>query len=276
MGTSQSSGGPGAGVPMVPSWTPDPPADDAGPTPDQPPQQPVPPATPPAVPVAPSGRFGDARRSLGSYAHGGNRDDLRRSLGHYVRTGYGGARTATRRLGGTAATAAALGTALAALAGGGAGGAAPGLDPASLVGRSADDVLAAVVDAVRPIDGTLDAEASRASIRDALSELLTRFPEADLLNLSDIERTFAIERYAAADVFRRFQLDLGKTISDRAPSIGAALARLKEARDYIKEVVGASFRKLRDAGRTLTAGQIAIVVRDAVADTFQVFEGYAE
>lgn len=276
MGTSQSSGGPGAGVPMVPSWTPDPPADDTGPTPDQPPQQPLPPAPPPSVPVAPSGRFGDARRSLGSYARGGNRDDLRRSLGHYVRTGYGGARTATRRLGGTAATAAALGTALAALAGGGVGGAAPGLDPASLVGRSADDVLAAVVDAVRPIDGTLDAEASRASIRDALSELLTRFPEADLLNLSDIERTFAIERYAAADVFRRFQLDLGKTISDRAPNIGAALARLKEARDYIKEVVGASFRKLRDAGRTLTAGQIAIVVRDAVADTFQVFEGYAE
>jgi hypothetical protein len=26
MGTSQSSGGPGSGVPMVPSWVPDPPA----------------------------------------------------------------------------------------------------------------------------------------------------------------------------------------------------------------------------------------------------------
>ena len=33
MGTSQSSGGPGGGVPMVPPWTPSPPADsgDAGP-----------------------------------------------------------------------------------------------------------------------------------------------------------------------------------------------------------------------------------------------------
>jgi hypothetical protein len=33
MGTSQSSGGPGGGVPMVPPWTPNPPADsgDAGP-----------------------------------------------------------------------------------------------------------------------------------------------------------------------------------------------------------------------------------------------------
>src|ERR1043165_6424317 len=153
--------------------------------------------TPSCGPGAPPGRFGDARRSLGAYARGGDRDDLCRSLGHYVRTGYGGARTATRRLGGTATTAAALGSALATLASGGPGTGATALDPAALTGRSADDVMTAVVDAVRPIDGTLDAEASRASIRDALSELLTRFPEADLLHLSDAERMFAIERFAA-------------------------------------------------------------------------------
>lgn len=274
MGTSQSSTGPGAGVPMVPPWTPDPPPGDVPPD-----DAPTPPETaqPPRqeAPVAPEGRFRSARLNLGSYARTGDRHDMRRGLGQYVRHGYGGSGTATRRFGGTAATAAALGRALAGIAPGGAGAGVP-LDPALLTGRSADDVMNAVIEAVRPLDGTLDAEANRAAIRDALAELLTRFPEADLLNLTDEQRNLAVERFTAIDVFRRIELDIGKTLSEKAPSASAALGRLKEIRDYVKETVSAAFRKLRDAGRTLTVGRIAYVVRDALAETFQVFEGYAE
>ena len=177
---------------------------------------------------------------------------MRRVLGRYVRTGYGGSATATRRFGVTATTAGALGGALASVAAGHA--AAPGslLNPALLAGRTVQEVMDAVVEAVRPVDGTQDAEAERASIRDALSELLTRFPDADLLNLEADQRAYAIERFTAIDVFRRFELDLGKTIVEKAPSAIAALGRLKEVRDYVKQSVAASFRRLRDAGRTLT------------------------
>lgn len=55
-----------------------------------------------------------------------------------------------------------------------------------------------------------------------------------------------------------------------------ALSRLKEVRDYVKQSVAAAFRKLRDAGRSLTSGRISQVVRDALRETFEVFEGYAE
>ncbi len=134
----------------------------------------------------------------------------------------------------------------------------------------------AVVEAVRPIDGTQDAEAARAAIKDALSELLTRFPEADLLNLDAEQRVFAIERYTALDVFRRFELDVGKAIVEKAPSAVTALSRLKQVRDYVKETVAASFRRLRDAGRAITSGRVSQVVQDALAETFHVFEGYAE
>jgi hypothetical protein len=150
------------------------------------------------------------------------------------------------------------------------------LDPALLAGRSAQEVMDAVVEAVRPVDGTQDTEASRAAIRDALSELLTIYPDADLLSLTDDQRTLAVERYTAIDVFRRFELDVGKTIMDKAPSAAAALSRLKEAKDYIKESVSAAFRKLREAGRALSGGRVAGIVRDALNDAFQVFEGYAE
>ena len=134
----------------------------------------------------------------------------------------------------------------------------------------------AVVEAVRPVDGTQDAEAERASIRDALSELLTRFPDADLLSLETDQRDYVIERFTAIDVFRRFELDLGKTILEKAPNANTALGRLKEVRDYVKQSVAASFRKLRDAGRTQMSGRIGQMVQEALKETFEVFEAYAE
>jgi hypothetical protein len=133
----------------------------------------------------------------------------------------------------------------------------------------------AVIEAVRPVDGTQDGEASRAAIKDALSELLTKFPEADLLNLSEDQRGFAIERFVAIDVYRRLQLDLGKTIQEKASSATVGLARLKEVKTYVKETVAAAFRKLRAAGSLVTTGRVNQVVRAALSETFQVFEGYA-
>ena len=277
MGTSQSSKGPGSGVSMVPSWVDDPPAE--APTGDDPATEEdpaAPPAASPPAPTAPDRRWIGVSRSLGDYAKTGDTGAMRRGFGHYVRSGYGGAGTASRRMGGTAATAGALGSALAGLAAGQPAAAGSPLDPTLLAGRSADEIMDAVVEAVRPVDGTQDAEAARAAIRDALSELLTRFPDADLLNLTPEQRELAIERFTAHDVFRRFDLDVGQTIREKAPSATTALSRLKQARDYVKETVAAAFRKLREAGRTLTAGRISEVVRAALRETFDVFEGYAE
>lgn len=286
MGTSQSSNGPPSGVPMVPSWVPDPPDgelpfDNMPPPPDV--ENPVvlpndsttqfPPSP---VPIAPTGRFGPARINLGKFARTGDSGSMRRAVGHYVRKGYGGSGTSVRRSGSTASTAGALYGALSAVADGRPPAPGSPLDPALLAGRSAQEIMNAVVEAVRPVDGTQDAEVGRAAICNALSELLDRYPDADLLNLSDEQRNFAVERYVALDVFRRFDLDLGKTIQEKAPSAASALSRLKQVRDYVKETVSAAFRKLRDAGRAITSRSIGQMVRDALRETFEVFEGYAE
>lgn len=284
MGTSQSSKGPGSNISIVPPWTPAPPDEDKpgngvegeGSTGDA--GAPAPQVPPPVVlpPTAPPARFAGARRALGEFARSGDSRDMQRSVGHYVRTGYGGAATTTRRFGGTAATASALGGALARVADGQPAQPGSPLDPALLAGRSVQEVMNAVVEAVRPVDGTQDAEAERAAIRDSLTELLTRFPEADLLNLDPEQRVFAIENFAAIDVFRRFELDLGKTIFDNSSNASVALSRLKEVRDYVKQSVAAAFRRLADAGRSLTGSRISQVVRDALRETFEVFEGYTE
>jgi hypothetical protein len=293
MGTSSSSKGPGGGVPMVPPWVPSsPPA--APPAPESPNQddgssgeggdeKAAPsslqvkgaPAGQPPLRQAPPRRFVNARRSLGSFAHSGDSVEMRRGVGHYIRGGYGGGSQAVRRFGGTASTAGAIYGALTSVSQGQP--AAPGspLDPALLAGRSAREVIDAVVEAVRPADGTQDAEAERASTKDALSELLTLFPEADLLNLDEAQRDLATELFVAIDVFRRLQLDLGRALQDKAPSASAGLARLKELKDYVKETVAAAFRKLRAAGTTLTKGSVSQIVNAALLDAFEVFESYA-
>ena len=134
--------------------------------------------------------------------------------------------------------------------------------------------MSAVVEAVRPVDGTQDGEASRAAIGKALSELLTQYPDADLLDLSEEQRILAVERFIGWDVFSRFELDLGKTIQEKAPSVASALSRLKEVRDFITQTVAAEFRKLVGGAATLGSSKVATMVRDALGLAIGVFEGY--
>jgi hypothetical protein len=271
---------------MVPSWVPSPippatlpdsaaPLDGDGqggslaPNPNAPP-----PATQPAqiAPVAPAGRFSGARKSLGSFASGGDKKDMRRGVREYVRKGYGGKATALKRFGGTISTADTLYSVLGGISSGQTAGSGSPLDPTLLAGKSAREVMDAVVEAVRPVDGTQDAEANRAAVKASLSELLTLFPDADLLNLTEDQRVLAIEKFVALDVYQRLALDIGKTIQDRAPTVALGFSRLKEVREYIKQTVAASFRKLRTSGNTVTSGKVKGVVQAALDGAFHVFE----
>jgi hypothetical protein len=289
MGTSGSSKGSPGNVPMVPPWVPrvPSPAPEGSPSPESPvstsqPARVTEPAqaarqmaTLPAIPIASARRFVSARRSAGGFAKSGSARDMKQSMRHYVQKGYGGARTAARRLGGTVRTAGSLYTALTAPSAE-ARTAETFIDRKLLTGRSAGKIMDAIVDAVRPVNGSQDAEASRTAIKGSLSEVLQRFPEADLLALTEEQREFAIESYVALDVFQRFALDLGKVIQDKTPSPRAALARLKEVKDYIKQTVSAAFRKLKDAGQAMSGGRLTQIVQSALVDALGVFEHYRE
>jgi hypothetical protein len=276
VGTSASSKGSPGNVPMVPPWVPDAPTEPAAgpddPNADGAPAAPAPSAPPTTPPVAPAGRFTGARLNLGNFAGTGDQAAMRRGVGQYFKTGYGGGSTAAQRFGGTAQTAGGL---FGALGGGAAPPGAPALDRSVLAGRTADQIMDAVIEAVRPIDGTQDGEASRAAIKDALSDLLEQYPDADLLNLDETQRGFAVERFVALDVFRRLNLDLGKAIQDKAPTISAAMARLREVREYVKETVAESFRQVRAAGARMVAGVVASIVGSAIREAITVFESYA-
>ena len=225
-------------------------------------------------PIAPNARFGPARTSMGRFADDGGSSNLRSGLGQYVRRGYGGSSTATRRLAGVASTAGVLYGALSADDDGQSTDFGNDFDRSALYGKPAGEIMDALALEVRPIDGLLDSEASRNAVRDALSSLLERFPDADLLALSEQQRVFAVERYVAFDVYNLFCRDIGKTLHDRAPTARVALARLKDVKEYVTETVSARFRALRNASQRLTGTLMTRMARQALQQTFAVFEDY--
>lgn len=267
MGTSASSSGPGGGVPMVPPWVPDPgdvakQGDDGA-------------AAPVGVPVAPSARFGGARRALGDFARGGSNDSLRKGLGRYASRGLGGSRTAARRMGGAAVRSGGLYGALRSLSGSPTTDGAP-LDPASLSGLSAREVIDAIVEFVSPSDGSQDAESSQHAIAAALSDLLADQPDVDLGALTSEEIAWVVERHLVYEIHYRVQLDVGKSVIDNAPSPATAMRRLDEIRDYIQETVASAFRERRSNGSPLTNAEATKLANSVLEDTFAVFEEYVE
>ena len=236
----------------------------------------VPPWAVQHAPLADKGRFAPANRNLGDFIKTGNKDRMRRGVGQYIKKGYGGSRTATTRMSGTAAKAETFYSALLNLSQHPLAQIGGSLEPALMAGKSINEVIDAVVEAVAPIDGTQDTEVSRESTKHALSELLDAFPDVDLLNLEAHQREFALERFVSYDVYQRLYLDLGKSILSKAPSPVIALSRLKEVKDYIKETVAAAFRNIKASGIQLQANMIAHIVSNAICETFEIFEGYAE
>jgi|WetSurMetagenome_2_1015567.scaffolds.fasta_scaffold427415_1 hypothetical protein len=273
MGTSQSSKGAPPKVPLVPPWanngTPqDSPDSKPNDTPLNPENQ-----VPGKPPIAPERRFYGARTNLNKFASTGNKTDLKRGLEHYVKTGYGGSRTTTQRLSRTITTAGALFNVLSYNSSGQPSGMFPEIDFNALRGKTFDQITDAIIEAIRPIDGDLDSEASQRSMKDAFSELLGKYENANLLDLTEEQRFFVVEKFIAGDVFTRFDLDMGKGIRKKASSPASALSRLKEARDYIKETVSSSFKKI-DKTIAITSKTIVSVIKDTLEDAFHVFESY--
>ncbi|MCK6210522.1 hypothetical protein KZX45_08200 [Georgenia sp. EYE_87] len=149
-------------------------------------------------------------------------------------------------------------------------------DAAIAGGKNAQSVLDAIVEVIRPVDGTQDAESSRRAVRDALSDVLERYPEADLLDLDDAQRQYVLERFVGLDVYNRFCLDLGKKLDEHASSPSAASARFAEVREYIAATVAAEFDKLWASGSTPASPDLARLTQGALREAFKVFEGYLE
>lgn len=275
MGTSQSSKGPKSKVRLIPSWVENPEVPPgAPPLPDDLSGQPIAEetSTDQVEPkVAQKARFAAARQHLGDFARSGDKAKLRAGVSSYVKSGHGGSRTAAQRMASTSATAGRLFNFLSALPVGARQGQLQQADPRLQPGRSARDIVDAIIEGVQPVNGTLDAEASRHAINDALSELLTQYPQADLLSLTADQLELVVELYVARDVFFHIELDVGEALRKQGVSALMLTDRLRQAQDYVKATVSGAFNDLRLQGRAITALSVQIVTQRALELTMEVF-----
>lgn len=269
MGTSQSSKGPKSKVRLIPPWVEDPdapPGDQPG---QAPPDEALREQEEPAI--AQTSRFAAARRNLGDFARSGDSTRLRAGVASYVKSGYGGSKTAAQRMASTSSTAGRLFSFLAKVP----AGAGPGQPrPADLrlqAGRSAQEIIDAVIEGVQSVNGTLDAEASRHAINAALAELLTQYPQADLLALTNAQLELVVELYVAQDVLFHIELDVGQALRQQGVSALMLTDRLRQVGEYVQATVSSSFAELRRQGQALTAPSVQAVTQRALELTMEVF-----
>ena len=149
-----------------------------------------------------------------------------------------------------------------------------GIDPADLAGRPARELVDHIAEALSPSDGTLDAEASRTSISWAMCELMRREPGADLLALALEQILLTMVLYIGADICSRIELDIGKTIMEKAPDPATAVERVKEMKRYVHLVVANRFRRRPENSGPLTQREASRLATRIIQDTFEVFESY--
>ncbi|WP_375758182.1 Qat anti-phage system associated protein QatB [Corallococcus exercitus] len=201
---------------------------------------------------------------------------MQRGLGHYTSAGLGGSQRAAQRLAATARTAGVLYGIFDALRSGQTIQSELGFDAPSLAGLSAKEVGDRIINAIRPTDGTQDAEASRNALALAIADLLEQDPESDLTALTQEQIENVTERYIARDLCHRIELDIGKALLDKAATPLIGVQRLEEVRQYVQERLAACFRLRRERGERLTRSSATGLTGQVIRDTFEVFEGYIQ
>ena len=262
MGTSASSKGPGPNVPIVPPWVEDPTAPPAPPN--------APPPAPP--PLAQPRRFRPARTALGRWSREGSEENLRRGLGHYTRSGMGGAANATSRMAGSASSAGAIYEALTALAANQPLPPQYGIQQGQISGLSQAEIIDALVDALCPVDGTQDAEASRDSAARALCEIVDE--GGDVTDLSQDQIDWVVQTFLGNEIAHRIALDVGMAVLDKAPSAKMGQQRLEEMQAYVREELARRYGERRALHGSLDRQSAAQLGRDVIHDTFDIFESY--
>jgi hypothetical protein len=148
------------------------------------------------------------------------------------------------------------------------------IDPTTFAGKTQREIADLIVDALRPTDGTQDADAARDAMASAFAELLAEQPDVDITALTPVQIEQVIESYMAGDLSHRIELDVGTAVLNKAPSAAAGIRRLEEMKAYVRQEVARCFRARKEAGQQMTRQNASALSSQILRDTFEVFESY--
>ncbi len=290
MGTSAGSKGSPSGRPLVPDWVPDvsplpaPPEKEPeeDPNPDEDPQkkpdekkekdskkdkeQPK----KPIPEVAPRGRYGPARGSIGKFGSTGSSGALKSALGHYASKGMGGSGGAARRLGGSSMAAGRTYEVLSSLRNNTTD--KSGLSPKDLRNCSVREAKDRIVEAIQPVDGSQDTESIRESLNQAMGDMLEIHEDASLDSLTEEQFDTLMSSFIAHEIYSHFMLEVGEALLAKGGSEG--VERANDALDYIKAEVGRVYGTFET--RPTSPKEAAGISNSVLEKTFSIFEEYIQ
>lgn len=277
MGTSSSSKGPGTGVPFDPPWL------DQIPSPFIPgedleslPQTLIPSNISQNEEVAPSARFRGARRNLNNYIQSGNRESLNRSLGHYSRKGMGGSVAIANRMITSTRTAAGLFGFLNSASTGNNVVLNSWIEGFTSKRASAREIADGIVDLIGPKGGSLDEISAQNSLALAFEDLLTEYPEVNLLSLTESNIWALLGSYLGYELFNRIYLDIGQCFENSKLTPIGVESRKEEMRAYIISDVTASLNTIRKTDTNYSKQEINKVFSEVLTRTMNIYEGELE
>lgn len=274
MGTSKSYGGPSGGSGLLPSWAepaipaipapvapgvPAPPPDGGVPSPEDgtapnlplnpalPAQQGGAPATMPPQPQQPLNYWPAAKKNLTRYVSSGKKRNLRAAARSYVRA-RGGARGASASSTSGRQATSRFASFVSSVANNGIRETLKSFHLESQIGKSVEDVLAAVCDALAPDAALLDDVASRAAIADVLGELYEKYDlGAGIEKLDAMDKTAvvdAVEMSVVAYIYERWLQELGRCIEKNSVSAEQAVRLERDVKQYVRDEVHCQFENV--------------------------------
>ena len=305
MGTSTSYTGPGDTTPLLPPWATKPlppvPAPQSAPAGDGP----APDATPESPAAAPSGSGDEtasatrpgqsplptvvltrprpptavwraAKRRMGKVATGGGQGAIRGAARAYVRA-RGGARSAARSARASRAATVALGGFLSDVDRRGFADASQALGIAVL-GKDAESVFAAIVDAIAPDGSRPEEAAGRQGIVEALWQLYDRLSLADdgwakLEAMNTDAVSTALETAIVACIYSRWIHEVGIALERKAPTPRDAVRRERDIKDYVRQSVRLDFKNKDMVAINWQGQEGRSFIESKYIEAYGIFEG---
>lgn len=268
MGTSTSSSGPGGGVLFDPLWL-DSVASEIDSS-EQNPQQ-TDPATQ-LVEIAPSRRFGNARRYLGKYANSGDWSSLKKALGSYSKKGMGGASKVASRMRTSMSAGAVLFNFLQEARDSADTKVRDWVNQLTSKNLSVYEVINAIIVQIIPTGGSFEEESCKHSIAQAMLDFSTINPDADLLSMDNNSIWTVMELFMANEAFNRICFDIGQIFESAKYSQKEIVFRMQDMLEYLKAKISVQIQKLRSETSNPTKAEMNTLLQSAIKNTFEVFE----
>ena len=283
MGTSTSSSGPSGNIPYDPPWLD---RDDMsdGTNQDSTDEQPQndesqPDSNTDALPsndLAQPKRLYGAKRNFRNFMKSGSEKALGRALGGYSGKGMGGTSRFAHRMQRSTTFGAGIYSLFQDIRSG------TSSDPKtkefirylSSGSHSTEEIKNAVIRHFLPEGGSLDEEASRNSLYQAMSDLAKK-PNIDLTKPTEADIWILIENFMVYEVIHRVAIDLGQATESKSFTPTEVVKRRKEMKAYVRSVMSVEFRKIKSENRSsiLTSSEMKKLLNSILKETFGVFEG---